>query len=55
LKKHQTGELHKKVTILKQAPQITLFLTHPVGIIENAIYAIYAIYAIFAIYAIYAK
>ena len=30
LKKHHTGELHKKGTILHQAPQITLFLTHPV-------------------------
>jgi len=26
LKKHHTGELHKKGTILHQAPQITLFL-----------------------------
>ena len=30
--KHHTGELHKKGTILQQAPQITLFLTHTVYI-----------------------
>jgi len=30
LKKHHKEELHKKGTILHQAPQITLFLNHPV-------------------------
>ena len=29
LKKHHTGELHKKGTILHQAPQITLFFDSP--------------------------
>ena len=32
LKKHHTGELHKKGTILHQVPLITFFLTHPVCI-----------------------
>ena len=30
IEKHNTRELHKKGTIFHQAPQITLFLTHPV-------------------------
>ena len=30
LQKHHAGDLHKKCTILHQAPQITLFFTHPV-------------------------
>ena len=29
LKKHHAGELHKKGTILHQAPQITLFFDSP--------------------------
>ena len=29
LKRHHTGQWHKKGTILYQALQITLFLTHP--------------------------
>ena len=29
-KRYPTGELHKKETLFHQAPQIALFLTHPV-------------------------
>ena len=40
LKKHHTGELHKKGTILHQTPLITFFLTHPVCI-QDRVYILH--------------
>ena len=40
MKKHHTGELHKKGTILHQTPLITFFLTHPVCI-QDRVYILH--------------